>query len=135
LTTTVEVRKAVAASRRREKKATKILAAHYDAKHDTIVADLSTGASIVVPRHSVPGFTKAGRRALSNLEVTPGGEGVWSDVADDGVLLEQLLVLAAGAATIGTIGARLNAAKKSVARAAASRANGTKGGRPRTSAA
>ncbi len=40
--------------------------------------------------------------------------------------LEQLLVLAAGETTLGTIGARLNAAKKSPARAAASRTNGTK---------
>jgi hypothetical protein len=67
--------------------------------------------------------------------VTPGNEGLWSEAVDDGVLLEQLLVLAAGEVTLGTIGARLNAEKKSLARAAASRANGAKGGRPRKTAA
>ncbi|HEY5258467.1 MAG TPA: hypothetical protein VIJ12_08840 [Candidatus Baltobacteraceae bacterium] len=54
---------------------------------------------------------------------------------DDGVLIEQLVVLAVGEATAGTIGARINAAKRSPARASASRANGKKGGRPRKSAA
>jgi hypothetical protein len=72
---------------------------------------------------------------MRDLSITPGGEGLWSDTVDDGVLLEQLLVLAAGEAILATIGARINASKKSPARAAASRSNGAKGGRPRKSAA
>jgi len=86
-------------------------------------------------RKKVPAFTNAAPRNLADLTITPGGEGLWSDSSDDGVLLEQMLVLAAGEATLGTIGARINASKRTPARATASRANGTKGGRPRTSAA
>jgi len=56
---------------------------------------------------------------------------LWSDLADDGVLLELLLIIVAGKEMLGTIGARINASKKSAARAAASRKNGIKGGRPR----
>lgn len=130
-----EMRAAVAVARGRERQATKIRAAHYDDKRDSILVELSTKASLTVPRRSIPGFAKASTRELADLQITPGGEGLWSEMVDDGVLLEQLLVLAAGADTIGTIGARLNAARKSPARAAASRANGVKGGRPRKSAA
>jgi hypothetical protein len=49
---------------------------------------------------------------------------------DDGVLLEQLLVIAAGQQILGVIGARINGSRKSEARATASRLNGVKGGRP-----
>ncbi len=135
VTTATEMRRAVTYARRRERTATKILATRYDGERDEIVADLSTGATLIVPRRAVPGFAKASPKDLVDLAITPGGEGLWSETADDGVLLEQILVLAAGEATLGTIGARINAAKKSPARAAASRANGSKGGRPRKAAA
>lgn len=135
LTTTAEMRTAIKSGRARERTATKIKAARYDQRSDAVVATLSTGATLTVPRRAVPGFAKVSPRRLSDLAITPGGEGLWSDSVDDGVLLEQLLVQAAGETTLGTIGARINASKRSPARAAASRANGAKGGRPRKSAA
>ncbi|MGH7708148.1 MAG: DUF2442 domain-containing protein [Vulcanimicrobiaceae bacterium] len=115
--------------------ATKIRAARYNRERDTISAELSTGSTLTVPRRAIPGFAQAPADALADVAVTPGNEGLWSATVDDGVLLEQLLVLAVGETTLGTIGARLNAARKSPARAAASRTNGTKGGRPRKTAA
>jgi len=135
LTTPKEMRDAAKAARQRERTATKIRAGRYDQNTDTIVAELSTGSALSVPRIAIPGFAQASPDTLVDIVVTPGNEGLWSDAVDDGVLLEQLLVLAAGEVTLGTIGARLNAKKKSVARAAASRANGAKGGRPRRTAA
>ena len=135
LTTQAEMGKAVAAAHHREKRATKIRYARYDAGRDAIIAELSTGSILAVPRRVIPGFAGVRRAALADLEITTGNEGLWSGSADDGVLLEQLVVLAAGERTVGTIGARINASKKSPARASASRANGAKGGRPRKSAA
>lgn len=134
-TTAAEIRMAVASARIRERTATKIKSAHYNPKNDRIVTELSTGAILAVPRRVIPGFAKASKSALVDIEITPEGEGLWSEILDDGVLLEQLIVLTAGAATLGSIGARLNAGKKSPARAAASRANGAKGGRPRKNVA
>lgn len=134
LTTPAEMREAAKAARRRERTATKIHAVHYDHRQDAINAELSTGSTLTVPRHAIPGFAHASAKVLADVAITPGNEGLWSDAADDGVLLEQLLVAAAGETTLGTIGARLNAAKKTPARAAASRANGVKGGRPRKTA-
>ena len=135
LTSEREIAKAVAASRAREKRATKILSAYYDRRRDFIVVELSTGSSLTIPRQSIPGFAKTRPTVLRDLRVTASAEGVWSDEADDGVLLEQMIILAAGETTVASIGARVNASKKSPARAAASRANGAKGGRPRKRAA
>lgn len=135
LTSEKELAKAVAAARAREKKATKIRSGRYDSKHDLVIAELSTGATLAVPRRAIPGFARVRSRSMTDLCVTPGAEGLWSDAVDDGVLLEQLIILAAGERMVGSIGARVNASKKSLARAAASRANGAKGGRPRKSAA
>jgi len=132
LTTPAKRRVALAAARQRERTATKIVAARYDADRDAVVVDLSTGATLGVHRLAIPGFARA--KALADIAITPGSEGLWSEAADDGVLLEQLLVAAAGEATLGRIGGRINASKKSASRAAASRANGAKGGRPRKTA-
>lgn len=123
------------AARGRETGATKIRHARYDARRDVIVVDLSTGSILAVPRRLIPGFARVRPGLVADLAITPGSEGLCSMNAADGVLLEQLVVLVAGERTVGTIGARINASRKTPARAAASRANGAKGGRPRKSAA
>lgn len=46
------------------------------------------------------GFVHASAKALAHVAITPGNEGLWSDAADDGVLLEQLLVAAARKTTL-----------------------------------
>lgn len=54
LTTSEEIRKASADARRRERTATKIRSVRYDRASDTVVANLSTGCSVVVPRRKIP---------------------------------------------------------------------------------
>jgi hypothetical protein len=131
LTTDAELREAGRIGRAWDKVATKIVAATYDRRRDMIRVDLSTGATLSVPRRLILGFAKAKPNQLADLEISFGREGLWSDTIDDGVLLEQLVVIAAGEPVLGVIGARINGSKKSEARAAASRLNGVKGGRPR----
>ena len=114
-----------------DKVATKIVAATYDRRRDMIRVDLSTGAILSVPRAKILGFAKAKPSQLADLEIMGGQESLWSESVDDGVLLEQLVTIAAGEPILGVIGARINGSKKSPARASASRANGLKGGRPR----
>ena len=134
LTTDAEMREAIRIARVRERTATKFVAAKYDRKSDSILADLSTGVTLSVPRSAILGFAKADPRLLSDIEIVGARETLWSDSVDDGVLIEQLIVIAAGKEMLGSLGARINASKKSAARASASRANGTKGGRPKKSA-
>jgi hypothetical protein len=130
LTSAAEMQRAERAAREREKVATKIRAARYAAPQDTIVVDLSTGATLVVPRRLIAGFADAAPRALSDITVNPGGESLWSEAADDGVLLEQLLEIVAGADFLKVLGGRISGRRRSTAKAAAARANGAKGGRP-----
>src|ERR1700676_663440 len=103
LTTAAEMRQAVKRARQRERTATKIRAVRYDGDRDKIVADLSTGVTLTVPRRALPGFVKVSPKKLYDVAITPGGEGLWSEAADDGALLEQLLILTAGETTLGTI--------------------------------
>jgi hypothetical protein len=135
LTTEAELSELVKAGRLREKTATKIREARYDRRLDSIVTVLSTGSTLTVPRALIPGFAKAAAAALRDLAISSERESLWSDTIDDGVLLEQLVVLAVGKELIGELGGSINASKRSPARAAASRANGHKGGRPRKTAA
>jgi len=130
-TTAAEMQEAIKIGRERDRTATKIVAASYERGRDAIVVELSTGAILSVPKSAIPGFAKATPSAFADLEITAGREGLWSDSIDDGVLLEQLIVIAAGKEIVGFLGAQINASKTSPARASASRANGLKGGRPR----
>lgn len=131
LTTNAEIAQAARAAREREKTATKICAAHYDGGSDAIVVELSTGATIIVPRGRIPGFSKGTPATLTDITINPGAESLWSNNVDDGVLLEQLLEVAAGADLLKTLGGRISGRQRSAAKAAAARANGAKGGRPR----
>jgi hypothetical protein len=130
LTTASEIQQVAREAREREKTATKILAARYDGERDSIAVDLSTGATVVIPRSAIPGFKRVVPGELTDLSVNPGAESLWSDSADDGVLLEQLLEIAAGTELLKVAGGRISGRHRSVAKAEASRANGAKGGRP-----
>jgi hypothetical protein len=132
LTTNSEMKRAAREASEREKTATKIRSARYDVDRDAVVVDLTTDATLTVPRSLIPGFSHAAPTKLSDLTINPGAESLWSDAADDGVLLEQLLEIAAGADLLKLLGGRISGRARSTAKAAASRANGTKGGRPLT---
>jgi hypothetical protein len=115
----------------REKTATKIRSARYDARRDVVVVGLSTESTVEVPRARIAGFAKANSGALTDLAINPGAESLWSANVDDGVLLEQLIAIAFGENLVMTVGARFAARRRSPAGSAASRENGKKGGRPR----
>lgn len=130
LTTTAEMKRAAREAREREKTATKIRVARYDPVSDAVITELSTGVTLSVPRHLIPGFARATAASLADLEINPGSESLWSDTVDDGVLLEQLIELAAGDELLQVLGGRISGRRRSPAKAQASRLNGAKGGRP-----
>lgn len=130
LTTEAELKRAARDARAREKYATKIRKVCYDPATDAVVSELSTGVTLSVPRRLIPGFAHAPASALADLEINPGHESLWSQTADDGVLLEQLIAVAAGDELLELLGGRISGRRRSVAKARASRVNGAKGGRP-----
>ncbi|HEX3550833.1 MAG TPA: hypothetical protein VHT53_10680 [Candidatus Elarobacter sp.] len=130
MSTTDDLKRAAREARRREKVATKIRSAEYDPRSDALVVGLSTGATLIVPRRLIAGFASAAPKQLADLAISPGNESLWSDTIDDGVLLEQLVEIAAGEELLKTLGGRISGRRRSAAKAAASRANGARGGRP-----
>ncbi|HTD38120.1 MAG TPA: hypothetical protein VK669_11435 [Candidatus Limnocylindrales bacterium] len=130
LTTAAEMKRAALAAREREKTATKIRHVNYEPGRDALVVDLSTGVTLVVPRTLIPGFAKAAPLSLADVAIDPGAESLWSETVDDGVLLEQLVHIAAGDELLQVLGGRVAGRRRSPAKASAARKNGAKGGRP-----
>ncbi len=102
----------------------------YDAARAELVVQLYSGATVAIPRTFFPQINHATPEQLTNVELSPAG---WLIVfpaldADYSVigLLREIFGL--------TEQQRRAGATKSPARAAASRANGKKGGRPRNGA-
>lgn len=128
-TTDAQIDAALQRARRKKRTATRILAARYDQTQDVIVVKLSTEATLTVPRAAIPGFDTVDPAHLKDLTVQASGFSVWSEKADTGVRIEQLLQVAAGP-ILTSVAAGILGKKRSRAKAASARENGRKGGRP-----
>jgi hypothetical protein len=108
------------------------IAARYDALAVRIVVDLNTGIQIVIPPDLMEGLAGASPDDLADIEISPTGLGLHWPALDADVYVPGLLKGVFG--TKGWMAAELGAAggkARSPAKAAAARANGRKGGRPR----
>lgn len=129
-TTDAEIDQAVRQGQAYDRTATKINEAHYDPQRDMLIAHLSTGATLTVPRSAVPFLNALSPDAIGDPDVEPPGYALWFERPEIGVRLETLLE--AGVGTLARdIAARALGASKSPAKTTAVRANGAKGGRPR----
>lgn len=102
--------------------------AHYDAKSRRIVVDLTSGATFAFPPHLAQGLADATDAELAAVEILGDGYGLHWEELDVDFTVPGLL-----AGVFGTRSwmARHAGRTKSEAKAAAARANGSKGGRPR----
>ena len=102
--------------------------ARYDAASGRIVVDLTNGATFAFPPALVEGLCDAAPQQLAEIEVSPSGYGLHWPQLDEDYSVPGLVN-----GVFGT--AKWMAAKAgrttSAAKAAAARANGAKGGRPR----
>lgn len=103
----------------------------YDRKLDRIVIELTNGCAFAVPPRLVQGLEKATDDQLAAVEILGHGYGLHWQALDVDISVPGLL---AGIFGTRAYMARLAGRTKSAAKAAASRANGAKGGRPRKSA-
>lgn len=110
------------------------VAARYDEKAERVVIDLENGTSFMFPPHLAQGLENASPADLAEIEVTPAGTGLLWPRLGAALSMQGLLLGVFGSNTwMGALGKR-GGASKSSAKAAAARANGAKGGRPRKAA-
>lgn len=104
------------------------VSARFDAQTRRIVVELTNGATFAFPPALAQGLCDATPRQLAEIEVSPGGYGLHWPQLDEDYSVPGLMNGVFGtakwmAATAGRA--------RSPAKAAAARANGAKGGRPR----
>ena len=110
--------------------------AHYDAGRNRIIVRLTTGVELGFPPRDVEGLRHASAEDLKVIEIEGSGLGIHFPKLDADLYVPALLQGVLGskrwmAAQLGAAGGRT----RSAAKAAASRENGKRGGRPRRSAA
>ena len=104
--------------------------ARYDAKNDRIVVELTNGCIFAFPPRLAQGLSGARKVDLAAVEVTPAGAGLHWESLDVDLSVFGLVVGVFGTRHWMREMARHGGAAISTAKAAASRENGRKGGRP-----
>jgi hypothetical protein len=105
--------------------------ARYDRKLDRIVIDLTNGCSFAFPPRVAEGLETATEEQLARVEILGAGYGLHWDEVDVDLSIPDLL---AGLFGTRSFMARRAGRVTSADKAAAARANGARGGRPRKSA-
>lgn len=106
-------------------------AARYDAIGDRVVVELTNGCAFIFPPRLAQGLEGASADQLAGIEVLGSGSGLHWEALDVDLSVPGLL---AGAFGTKAYLARRAGQVRSPAKAAAARANGAKGGRPRKEA-
>ena len=103
-------------------------AARYDRPSGRVIVDLTNGCTFAFPARLAQGLETASDAALSEVEILGAGSGLHWTALDTDLTIPGLL-----AGLFGTKAylARQAGQAKSLAKAAAARSNGAKGGRPR----
>lgn len=106
-------------------------AARYDAKSGRVVVDLSNGATYAFPASLGQGLENATPEQLAEVEILGSGFGLHWECLDVDLSISGLLAGRFGTRAWMSELARRAGSVTSPAKAAAARANGAKGGRPR----
>lgn len=106
-------------------------AARYDRKSGRVVIDLTNGSTFMFPARLAQGLTDASDDDLAQITLMGEGYALHWETINEGFTVPGLL---AGLFGTRKYMAQLAGRAKSPAKAAAARANGAKGGRPRKSA-
>jgi hypothetical protein len=132
---TAEILQQIPAARRRERNERQLglraAEAFYDAKHERVVLELTNGVSFAVPAAIIPGLARATAAQRAELTLSPLGDGILWPKLDADVSVPALIADAFGKSAAAAALGRLGGQAKSDVKARASRANGSRGGRPR----
>jgi hypothetical protein len=133
--TDADVRQAEKRMQARLKAQTRATSAHYDRRGARVVVILSNGLELGVPVDLAQGLAGAKASDLANIEISPTGLGLHWPRLDADLYLPALMNGVFGtrrwmARVLGKAGGQAT----SLAKQAAARANGKRGGRPRKEA-
>ena len=108
------------------------VAARYDRRVSRVMVSLSNGLELAFPPHLAEGLADAKPADLAAIEITPTGLGLHWPTLDADLYLPALLqgVFGSPRWMAGLLG-KSGGLARSVAKVAAARENGRKGGRPR----
>ena len=127
-----EIDGALARGRRRALSEPRAARVRYDRRSGRVLVDLTNGCSFVFPARSLQGLARAGDAELADIEILGAGHGLhWPALDADFTVPGLLMGLFGTRAWMASELARRAGRAKSPAKAAAARANGRKGGRPR----
>lgn len=126
--TDAEIDAALERGRRARQTEPRAVSARYDPVDGRVVVELANGCAFAFPSGLAEGLEAADEKRLATVEVTGAGYGLHWDVLDIDLSIPGLLAGAFGSARQM---ARQAGRATSPAKAAAARANGAKGGRPR----
>ncbi|HEU4721378.1 MAG TPA: DUF2442 domain-containing protein [Gemmatimonadaceae bacterium] len=110
------------------------VSASYDRDTGRVMVELTSGFVFGFPARSVAQLAKASPAVLATVEVSPGGSGLHWEALDVDLSVPGLLLSFVGRSEKVRELARVAGRVTSPAKAAAARANGVKGGRPRKAA-
>ena len=108
-----------------------VVDARYDPDRDLIDLTFGGGGSMAIPRNTVPGLQRASTSAMESIVVSPAGDALSWPTLDVDVYVPGLVERAFGSRLFAAATGRRGGRRRSKAKAAASKANGAKGGRPR----
>ena len=108
-------------------------AAAYDARTGRITVELTNGDTYAFLAKRLPTLAHATPAQIAQVEVSPGGFALDWECLDTGVSVPGLLLSSIGRRHQASELARVAGQVRSAKKAAAARANGAKGGRPRKS--
>jgi hypothetical protein len=107
-----------------------IVGAHYDSRRDAVDLHFASGGTITIPRALIPGLEDATPQVLASVSISPAGDALSWRSLDIDVYVPGLIERAFGTRLFAASTGRRGGPKRSKSKAAAARANGTRGGRP-----
>lgn len=124
-------KRARARGRARAQAAFAVVDAQYNGDEEAIDLMFQSGGSMTIPRRIVPGLERASALTLASIEISPAGDALSWRSLDVDVYVPGLVERVFGTHLLAAASGRRGGQRRSKAKAAAAKANGAKGGRPR----
>lgn len=119
---------------RERKTGRRAVSAYYDRDTGRVMMELTSGFVFGFPARAIPALARATPQQLAAVELSPGGSALHWEELDADLSIPGLLLSSVNRSEKLSELARVAGRVTSRAKAAAARANGAKGGRPRKAA-